>query len=362
MQRGYKGSIWEGGYREPGIAWWPGKIKAGSRSEALVATYDLFPTVLSLAGAPPPPPGLVIDGIDLSGVLFGGDTTGHTCVTFYKYPHAATSADPINLAAMRCGNHKVYWYVDGGAPPGVTAGVQPTGRPVAFNLATDWGENRPLAHNDPDYASAVGAAEKARAAHLATIEIVPDQNARGNDPTLAICGAPDSQKEYPQWPNCSLTPQYWTIPICGSPSTWWCNQTANGTCGSCHGTGPPPPPPAPLPPPGPPMPAVNYKGCFHDHAGEQRCDLPHIISGHCGHTSRQQAWAHTVEGCNAMCQQFKYFGVQMGGTGCFCGNSYGSQGKASSDTLCNVSCTGDAKEVCGGPNLNSVWSVRKDYT
>ena len=37
--RGYKGSTWEGGYREPGIAWWPGKIAAGSRSDALVATY-----------------------------------------------------------------------------------------------------------------------------------------------------------------------------------------------------------------------------------------------------------------------------------------------------------------------------------
>ena len=27
--RGFKGSIWEGGYREPGIAWWPGKNNAG---------------------------------------------------------------------------------------------------------------------------------------------------------------------------------------------------------------------------------------------------------------------------------------------------------------------------------------------
>ena len=36
--RGYKGSVWEGGYREPGIAWWPGKIKPGTSSNALVAT------------------------------------------------------------------------------------------------------------------------------------------------------------------------------------------------------------------------------------------------------------------------------------------------------------------------------------
>ena len=93
--------IWEGGYREPGIAWWPGKIKAGTHSEAIVATYDIFPTVLSLAGAPPPPPGLFIDGIDLSAVLLRGADEGHKCITFYKYPHAATSAEPINLAAIR---------------------------------------------------------------------------------------------------------------------------------------------------------------------------------------------------------------------------------------------------------------------
>ena len=110
------------------------------------------------------------------------------------------------------------------------------------------------------------------------------------------------------------------------------------------------------------MPAANYKGCFHDHGHGGTCDLPHIISGHCrGDTNKHGAWAHTVEGCNAMCQQFTYFGVQMGGTGCFCGDSFGSQGKAASNGLCNVTCTGDAKEVCGGPNLNSVWAVRKNY-
>ena len=41
----------------------------------------------------------------------------------------------------------------------------------------------------------------------------------------------------------------------------------------------------------------------------------------------------TVEACNYLCLQankthpFQYFGVQMGGTGCFCGDSYGTFGK-----------------------------------
>merc|ERR1719171_2201475 len=46
-----KSTTWEGGIREPGIARWPGKIPAGSISTAMVATYDIFATVLSLAGA-----------------------------------------------------------------------------------------------------------------------------------------------------------------------------------------------------------------------------------------------------------------------------------------------------------------------
>ena len=40
----------------------PGKIKSGSSSSAIVATYDIFPTVLKLAGAELPD--VTLDGID----------------------------------------------------------------------------------------------------------------------------------------------------------------------------------------------------------------------------------------------------------------------------------------------------------
>ena len=95
-------------------------------------------------------------------------------------------------------------------------------------------------------------------AHLQTIEVVPDQMGRGTDPNLAICGAPASEATLPQWPNCTLTPQAWTPPICGSPETWWCNMTTNGSCPlknnrSCPGH-PGPAPPTPPPPPAPPVP------------------------------------------------------------------------------------------------------------
>lgn len=48
--RGGKFSNYEGGHRVPAIAWWPGKIKAGSKSDALIAGFDLFPTFTDIVG------------------------------------------------------------------------------------------------------------------------------------------------------------------------------------------------------------------------------------------------------------------------------------------------------------------------
>jgi arylsulfatase A-like enzyme len=48
--RGGKFSHFEGGHRVPAVAWWPGKIKADTKSDALLAGFDLFPTLTDLAG------------------------------------------------------------------------------------------------------------------------------------------------------------------------------------------------------------------------------------------------------------------------------------------------------------------------
>ncbi|MHC4996871.1 MAG: sulfatase-like hydrolase/transferase, partial [Planctomycetota bacterium] len=68
--RGGKGGTLEGGVREPTIAWWPGKIKAGSKSDAIAVTTDLLPTFAKLAGAKLDP-SIKIDGYDISPVLLG---------------------------------------------------------------------------------------------------------------------------------------------------------------------------------------------------------------------------------------------------------------------------------------------------
>jgi arylsulfatase A len=70
--RGSKGSTWEGGVRVPTIAWWPGRVPAGSECAAFAGTIDLLPTLVSLAGGEVPREP-VIDGCDISGLLLGTD-------------------------------------------------------------------------------------------------------------------------------------------------------------------------------------------------------------------------------------------------------------------------------------------------
>ena len=60
----------EGGMREPTVACWKGKIKPGTVYNGLAGMIDWFPTIVNLAGGSIPSD-REIDGVDISGVLFG---------------------------------------------------------------------------------------------------------------------------------------------------------------------------------------------------------------------------------------------------------------------------------------------------
>jgi len=68
--RGSKGGTLEGGVREPTLAWWPSRIKAGSTFDGIAGTTDILPTFVKLAGGALKAD-IKIDGIDLSEALLG---------------------------------------------------------------------------------------------------------------------------------------------------------------------------------------------------------------------------------------------------------------------------------------------------
>ncbi len=52
--RGKKLSMYEGGYRVPGIVRWPGRVKPGTECADPIGFTDLMPTLCAIAGTEPP--------------------------------------------------------------------------------------------------------------------------------------------------------------------------------------------------------------------------------------------------------------------------------------------------------------------
>lgn len=81
--RGTKGQTFEGGIRVCTLAWWPGHVLPGSRTEEITAHMDWLPTFAALAGAKLPE--RKIDGKDLSPALLSKEgATGHDVFYYYR--------------------------------------------------------------------------------------------------------------------------------------------------------------------------------------------------------------------------------------------------------------------------------------
>lgn len=67
--RAKKGSVYDGGIREPTVMWWPGKIPAGTVCEEITASIDVLPTLAKLCGGELPKN--KIDGHDIWPLMSG---------------------------------------------------------------------------------------------------------------------------------------------------------------------------------------------------------------------------------------------------------------------------------------------------
>jgi arylsulfatase A-like enzyme len=158
LLRGGKGSTWDGGMREPAIAWRPGAVPAGAVSAELSSTLDVFPTALALAGAALPED-RVIDGFDLLPVLHRTGESERNVMFFYR---------GTRLMAVRKGPWKMHFITQAGY------GEKPKEHetPLLYHLEHDPSEKHDVADKNPDVIAAIEA-EVAR--HRATVKEVPMQ-------------------------------------------------------------------------------------------------------------------------------------------------------------------------------------------
>lgn len=126
--RGFKGDLYDGGLRVPGIAYWPGKTRAGSVTSVQVDFADLHATLVEASGQRPP--------AEISGRSFLPILTGKG--SFALRPYQVWYSPDRRQAAVLEGRWKAVWQRD-------TMRV--------FHLADDPGELLDLSAREPRIAA-----------------------------------------------------------------------------------------------------------------------------------------------------------------------------------------------------------------
>jgi arylsulfatase A-like enzyme len=140
--RGHKGTLYEGGVREPLIVWAPGFINQAARGtlndKTVVSGLDFLPSIAHLAGAELPK-GVSFDGEDLSQELLGNSKDKRSKALFWTRPpeRPGTKNKPLPDLAMRDGDWKLYLMRDGS-------------NAQLFDLAQDIGETHNVADQHPE--------------------------------------------------------------------------------------------------------------------------------------------------------------------------------------------------------------------
>jgi len=144
--KGYKGTYYEGGIREPFFVKWPGVVPAGSTSAEPIIGVDLYPTLCEIAGATLPAD-QPVDGLSLLPILKGEQTSFGERAIFWHFPAYLQSyqvwdeqRDPLfrsrPCSIIRMGDWKLHQYFEDG-------GLE------LYNLREDIGEANNLAHANP---------------------------------------------------------------------------------------------------------------------------------------------------------------------------------------------------------------------
>ena len=162
--RGFKGSTWEGGMREPTIAWWPGRIAPGSVCDAPISEIDVLPTFVALAGGAVPAD-RKIDGKDIWPLLSGRSK---------ESPHEALFYFNGNrLEAVRSGPWKLAVVYQANLEEKVAKAQRQGFAPALYNLDADIGEKTNVAARHPDVAARLQGYVKQMGADLGETGVGP---------------------------------------------------------------------------------------------------------------------------------------------------------------------------------------------
>lgn len=134
LLRNGKGSTWEGGMREPCIFWAPGQIEPGIVTD-LGSTMDLFTTFSKIAGVDIPND-RIVDGIDLTPVLFNNEKSARNDMYYYRGDR---------LYAVRVGDYKAHFVTQEPYSPDVVEHETP----LLYNLSIDPSEKYDISKENP---------------------------------------------------------------------------------------------------------------------------------------------------------------------------------------------------------------------
>jgi arylsulfatase A len=137
--RGRKNLTFEGGFRVPFLARWPGLVPPGTVSDAMTMNFDVFATCLGAASVPLPHD-RTVDGKDILPILKGESDSPHETLFFYK---------GTALQGVRHGKWKYLrrHMTDNGGYASRRQG------PFLFDLALDPNESYSLIESEPGVAA-----------------------------------------------------------------------------------------------------------------------------------------------------------------------------------------------------------------
>jgi arylsulfatase A len=138
--RAKKGSVYDGGIREPTVMWWPNQIPAGKICREVAASIDLLPTLAKLNGGKLS--GRKIDGKDIWPLMSGkpGAKSPHENYVLMHGP-----------GTVRSGKWKFYPWREGKSGRRHDKAKNPSTDPVQlYDTLADIGETKNLAAKHPD--------------------------------------------------------------------------------------------------------------------------------------------------------------------------------------------------------------------